>query len=81
MDRETLMQHQAYWGEEANQVLHDLPRLTTDERMLFDDLRDNRIQDNLRLEQERVDFGWVKNRLHRLVGDRNEDDASLQRDN
>lgn len=70
MDRETLMKHQTYWGEEADQVLHDLPRLTIDERMLFDDLRDNRLQDNLRLEQERVDFGWVKNRLHRLVDDR-----------
>ena len=67
MDRETLMQHEAYWGEEGDPVIHDLARLNADERMLFDDLRDNRIRNNLRLEQERVSFGWVTDRLKRLV--------------
>jgi hypothetical protein len=60
MDRPTLMAHKMLWGEEADQVLHDLPRLIDPERALFDDLRDNRICKNLRLEQERIGFGRVR---------------------
>lgn len=60
MDRKTLMAHEAYWGQEDNQVLHDLPRLTTPEQALFDDLRDNRIRKGLRLEQEMVGFRWLE---------------------
>lgn len=67
MDRETLSAHETHWGEEPGQVLHDLPRLTAEERALFDDLRDNRIRRNLRLEQERVGFGWVTAGLLRLI--------------
>lgn len=63
MDRETLMAHAAFWGEEVDQVLHDLPRLTPEERGLFDELRDNRIRAGLRLEQERVGFHWVTEKL------------------
>jgi hypothetical protein len=59
MDRPTLVAHEILWGEEADQVLHDLPQLTDPERALFDDLRDNRIRKNLRLEQERIRFGFV----------------------
>jgi hypothetical protein len=68
MDRATLTAHQMHWGEEPDQVLHDLPRLTPEERALFDDLRDNRIRKNLRLEQERVGFGWVTDGLARVMG-------------
>ena len=60
MDRATLMAHEAFWGKEGDQVIRDLPRLTTQERELFDDLRDNRIRHGLRLEQERIGFGWVR---------------------
>ncbi|KAA0082169.1 hypothetical protein CIW54_21095 [Paraburkholderia sp. T12-10] len=60
MDRATLVAHEAFWGEERDQVTRDLPRLTANERELFDDLRDNRIRHGLRLEQERVGFGWVR---------------------
>jgi hypothetical protein len=60
MDRATLMAHEVFWGNEDDQVTRDLPRLTARERELFDDLRDNRIRRGLRLEQERVGFGWVK---------------------
>jgi hypothetical protein len=48
------------WGEEADQVVRDLQRLTDTERALFDELRDNRIRKNLRLEQEHLGFEWVK---------------------
>ena len=59
MDRPTLMAHEALWGEEADQVMHNLPRLTAAEAALFNELRDNRIRQNLRLEQERVGFDWL----------------------
>ncbi|WP_240702552.1 Wadjet anti-phage system protein JetD domain-containing protein [Trinickia terrae] len=62
MDRATLMTHEAFWGEEGNQVTRDLPRLTAQERELFDDLRDNRIRQGLRLEQERGDSGGSERR-------------------
>lgn len=63
MDRATLMAHEDLWGEEPGQVVHDLPRLTADEKALYDDLRDNRIRRGLRLEQERVGFRRVQNAL------------------
>ena len=59
MDRDTLMAHEAHWGEERERVPHDLQRLTEPERALFDALRDNAIRPNLRLEQERVEFHWL----------------------
>jgi len=68
MDRSTLMAHEALWGEEADQVVLDLPRLTEPERALFDELRDNRIRKNLRLEQEMIGFGFFSAALANLAG-------------
>ena len=48
------------WGVEAKQTLRDLPRLNVEECALYDDLRDNRLNLNLRLEQERIGFGWIE---------------------
>lgn len=66
MDRETLMAFESQWDREDKQTLRDLPRLTRDERTLYDDLRDNRLRKNLRLEQERISFGWVKAALEKM---------------
>ena len=63
MDRTTLLAFEPLWGVEEQQTLRDLPRLNTEERALYDDLRDNRIRKNLRLEQERIGFGWVESAL------------------
>lgn len=63
MDRATLLAHEAHWGEEPDPLRHELHRLTDDERALFDDLRDHRIRRHLRLEQERVGFRWLSDRL------------------
>lgn len=68
MDRDTLNAHEAHWGEECDRVFHDLPRLTVEERRLFDDLRGDRIRNNLRLEQERIGFHWVIDSLSSLNG-------------
>ena len=67
MDRDTLLAHRSHWGEEPEPARHDLPRLTTEETAVYDDLRFDRIQLRLRLEQERVAFGWVNERLRGLA--------------
>jgi hypothetical protein len=59
MDRETLLAHRSHWGEEPQPARHDLSWLTTDEQAVYDDLRFDRFQPRLRLEQERVGFGWL----------------------
>ena len=61
MDRNTLLAHQPQWTDEPQPTLRDLPRLTDDERRLYDELRWLRLRATpLRLEQERIGFGWVE---------------------
>lgn len=67
MDRETLMAFSPLWGVDAQPTLRDLPRLTRVENELFNDLRNNKIGNNLRLEQERIGFHWVQRELHRIA--------------
>ncbi len=67
MDRETLFAFQSQWGREEKQAMHDLARLTPRERELYDALRENRIQMNLRLEQERIGYSRVKEAIRALV--------------
>jgi hypothetical protein len=66
MDEGTLMQHSDHWGHEAQPQQRDLPRLTANERAVYDTLRDNRLRAGLRLEQERIGFGWVEQSLATL---------------
>lgn len=63
MDHETLLAHRLHWGEEPDPARHDLTRLTPEEAAVYDDLRFDRHQHRLRLEQERVGFGWLRDRL------------------
>ncbi len=67
MDHATLMAHAAKWGTEPQPVLRDLPRLTAEENAVYNDLRDNRLLPKLRLEQERIGFGWLQQALVALV--------------
>jgi hypothetical protein len=60
MDRETLMSHRDFWVAERVPARGMLNRLTPEESALYGDLIMNRIQNNLRLEQERIGFKWVK---------------------
>ena len=65
MDHATLMAHQTQWGKEPQPVLRDLPRLDPAEKALFDALcgrsplgaKDPSA--GMRLEQERIGFGWL----------------------
>lgn len=63
MDEATLMAHADHWGDEPQPVLRDLPRLTPQEGNVYNQLRDNRLRPRLRLEQERIGFGWVQGAL------------------
>lgn len=65
MDRATLDAHSAFWGREEKPLKAELHRLTTAEQALYDDLRDNRIGDKLRLEQEHLGYAWVLEHLQR----------------
>lgn len=66
MDRVTLKEFKAVWGREKDQVTRDLLRLRNEERSLYDDLRDQRIRENLRLEQEFIGFEHLHNALEAL---------------
>jgi hypothetical protein len=67
MDRATLLAHRAQWGDEPQPLLRDLPRLSAEEAAVFNDLRDNRLQPGLRLEQERISFGCLQQALAVLL--------------
>lgn len=67
MDRSTLITHEALWGSEQGQVTNELPNLTPTESALFEDLRDNRIRNKLRLEQEMIDYALVEATVAQLI--------------
>ena len=71
MDRGTLLAFELQWGAEEKQALRNLSRLNHEEAALYDELRDNRIRKNLRLEQERIGFGWVVAALNALSEETN----------
>ena len=67
MDHETLLAFPAQWGVEEQPARSALSRLTAQEQSLFDDLRNNAIANNLRLEQERIGFRYVQAALIALA--------------
>lgn len=66
MDQRTLLAHRPLWGEEAQPETGELARLTSMERALYDQLRQNHWGDRVRLEQERVGFDFLRDVLRRL---------------
>ena len=71
MDRPTFLAHRAQWAVEPQPTARDLPRLMTDEAALYDDLRCLRLSDQaLRLEQERIGFGWVARAVSAVESER-----------
>ncbi|MEX2381197.1 MAG: Wadjet anti-phage system protein JetD domain-containing protein [Opitutales bacterium] len=69
MDKETLLAFRNLWGEEASPTRRELPRLTPVEAALYDDLRQDRLAPNLRLEQERIRFNWLEGELEKRMKD------------
>jgi hypothetical protein len=66
MNRETLLSHGSLWVQEAAQHIGMLKRLTTEEQALFEDLQNGKIGDRVRLEQERISFGLLKQALDQV---------------
>lgn len=62
MDRDTLLRHRDVWSEEPRErkCVQDLEALDSEERLLYDDLRNDRLGVGVRLEQERIEFGQVQ---------------------
>ncbi|GAB4483595.1 MAG: DUF3322 and DUF2220 domain-containing protein [Thermodesulfovibrionales bacterium] len=63
MDQQTLLAHKALWGVEMQPETGMLTRLTSEERALYDQLRQNRWGDRVRLEQERIGFDFLRDAL------------------
>ena len=60
MDRETLLAHRQFWGEESKPTSRDLDNLRPQESELYREIVGNEYAKNLRLEQERIGFGWLQ---------------------
>lgn len=65
MDRDTLLVHRDRWVVEVRPATSVLPRLRSDEKDLYEDLVSDRLGDRVRLEQERIDWAWARERLWR----------------
>lgn len=63
MDRETLMAHRDRWVTEDRPARSALRRLTAEEQALYSELVGDALDERVRLEQERIDWTWVKQRL------------------
>jgi len=64
MDEATLLAHQDMWGHEKTPVNGaELPLLTNEEQRLYWDLCNNRRGTRIRLEQERIPWGYAWERL------------------
>ncbi|MFZ4627135.1 MAG: DUF3322 domain-containing protein [Blastocatellia bacterium] len=66
MDEPTLLAHRALWGIESQPETATLTRLNAAESTLYDRLRQNHWGDRLRLEQERIGFDFLCDRLRGL---------------
>ncbi|MGE8065457.1 Wadjet anti-phage system protein JetD domain-containing protein [Pseudomonas sp. NPDC089569] len=61
MDEHTLFSHESLWGEEKDpHPVLKLPNLLASEQLLYEKLKQNKLGQNVRLEQERIswDFAW-----------------------
>lgn len=63
MDRATLLAHRDRWVTEENPAKSALARLTPDEYDLYSELVADGMGERVRLEQERIDWHWVQQRL------------------
>jgi hypothetical protein len=69
MDRATLDHFRELWGEEpeAKRCSAALPNLNDSEQALYRLLREDALGVRVRLEQERIGFGYLRERLQRLA--------------
>ena len=67
MDEQTLLAHRSLWGREDRPETRPLTRLTDEENNVYNQLRQNLRGEQVRLEQERIGFGYVRQALQRLM--------------
>lgn len=69
MDRETLLAHRALWVQEPEDTRFcgEPIHLTPEEQSVFDCLRFDRLGERVRLEQERIGFGWFEQALSNTI--------------
>ncbi len=68
MDEETLSKHQALWGTENKQHgSTELTLLRDGERLLYANMKQQRWSCNIRLEQERIEWGYALNTIHAKI--------------
>ncbi|MBE0470865.1 MAG: hypothetical protein IBX55_15335 [Methyloprofundus sp.] len=60
MDEATLLAHQDLWGLEPQPTHAELTALTRPEQQLYQGLQQNRFGQNIRLEQERIRYTWLR---------------------
>lgn len=65
MDRQTLLAHRDHWESEPRPESAVLTRLNEAEQSLYDDLRENRLGDRIRLEQEKIGYETLLAALER----------------
>jgi hypothetical protein len=66
MDRATLVAHGDLWTREGEPHRETLTRLSPSEGALYADLREDRLGTGVRLEQERIAFGYLERVLAEL---------------
>ena len=69
MDEDTLIASKTFWGQEAEnkkQTPDSLTHLTSQEAKLYQQLKQDHWQVRLRLEQERVPFSLLQDKLNAL---------------
>jgi hypothetical protein len=66
MDRATLLEHRPLWTTEEAPHVAPLDHLTPNEVAIYADLRYDRLGRSVRLEQERISFGWLRRVLDAL---------------
>jgi len=69
MDEATLLAHDSLWGEEPEPVDRTLSRLTDNERRVYEGLVRHSWGHRIRLEQERIGYGYVLAHLASLGAD------------
>lgn len=67
MDQATLLAHRPLWGFEPQPETSTLTHLSAEESMLYDQLRNNHWGNQVRLEQERIGFEYLRAALHDLI--------------
>ena len=68
MDEATLLKHKDFWGREDKSENKPLPRLSNKEQELYQNLLHNHYAENLRLEQERINFDCLTAAMDSLNG-------------